>query len=404
MNTRMACRRLSRYVVTGVVLGGLAATVGCTAADNAINNAEQLASGCNEFSGGPSAVAGLSIDGDTKAFVVASANLVSIVDQGEKAVLDACIGIDHDLGVEDTWSAKAPSGGGAPDDEVTEACDRAAAKIKSVIATAQAQCSLYVSGGECTVDEDAQVKCESGCTSKETCQPGDITTLCSPAQLTGECDGDCKAGAVCEGNAQAAAQCNGACAADCTGMCDSTPCNGTHCGGVCVGTCDGECTVAASAQVSCGASVDCRGGCSVEYKAPKCETTVTPPTCNVSQSCQSSCKSTVETTSVCTPPGASLECTGQVSADVDAVVATVKKNLPPLVALVKAKGKLAVDAANEVVTTGKVVASNVTRIGGKAVACAGDAVTADASAAASLNVSVNASTTVSGACGGSSQS
>jgi hypothetical protein len=112
----------------------------------------------------------------------------------------------------------------------------------------------------------------------------------------------------------------------------------------------------------------------------------------------------VETTSVCTPPGASLECSGTVSADVNAVIATVKKNLPPLVALVQAKGQLAVDAANEVVATGKVVAAHVTTIGGKAVACAGSAVTADASAAASLNVTVNASTNVSNSCGGRSAS
>jgi hypothetical protein len=405
MMTHIAYGRASGCIVAASLIGVVACAGGCTAADNAVNDVEGLTSGCSEFSGGPSAVSSLSIDGDTKAFVEASANLVVLVNEGEKSVLQACIGIDQDLGVTDTWSAKAPANGAAPDAEVTEACNQAAAKIKAVLtADAQAQCALYVSGGECKVDEDAQVRCESSCSSKETCQPGDITTLCSPAKLTGECDGSCNASAACEGTVQAAAQCNGSCAADCTGMCDSTPCNGTHCGGVCVGTCDGDCTIAAGAQVSCGANVDCRGGCSVAYKAPECETTVTPPVCNVSQSCQSSCKSSVETTSVCTPPGASLECSGTVSADVSAVIATVKKNLPPLVALVQAKGQLAVDAANEVVTTGKVVAANVTTIGGKAVACAGSAVTADASAAASLNVSVNASTNVSNSCGGRSAS
>jgi hypothetical protein len=400
MISRIAYGRASGCIVAASLIGVVASAGGCSA----VNDVEGLTSGCSEFSGGPSAVNSLSIDGDTKAFVEASANLVTLVDDGEKSVLQACIGIDTDLGVTDTWSAKAPARGAAPDAEVTEACNQAAGKIKAVLSAAQAQCSLYVSGGQCTVDEEAQVKCESSCSSKETCQPGDITTLCTPAKLTGECDGSCNASAVCEGTTQVAAQCNGSCAADCTGMCDSTPCNGTHCAGVCVGTCDGDCTIATSAQIGCGANVDCRGGCSVAYKAPKCETTVTPPTCSVSQSCQSSCKSNVETTSVCTPPGASLECTGTVSADVTAIIATVKKNLPPLIALVEAKGQLAVDAANEVITTGKVVAGNVTKIGGKAVACAGDAVTADSSAAASLNVSVNASTNVSNSCGGRSGS
>ncbi|HLK40106.1 MAG TPA: hypothetical protein VKU41_25295 [Polyangiaceae bacterium] len=389
------------------MMAAAASNGGCSAAKNAISNAEGLASGCDEFKNGASSVSSLSIDGDTKAFVSASANLVAIVNTAEADVLNACIGICKDLGVADTWSAKAPSNHGAPDDEVTEACTQAANKIHAVLsADAQLQCSLYISGGQCTVDENAQVSCESSCTGMTTCQPGDITTLCSPAQLTGECDGSCNADAVCEGNAQTAAQCTGACEAECEGMCDSTPCHGTHCAGVCAGKCSGDCKVAADAQVNCGANVNCRGGCSVAYKAPKCETTVTPPSCKVSESCQASCKSTVEVTSQCTPPGASLECTGSanVSADVQAVIDTVKKNLPPIVELVKAKGQLALDAANQVVTTGNIVAHDATNLGGKAVACAGAAVSADASAAASLNVSVNASASVSSSCGGPGKS
>jgi hypothetical protein len=333
---------------------------------------------------------------------MATANLVALVDDGEQAVLTACIGIDRDLGVNDTWSAKAPKGGAHPDDEVTEACHRASAKISAVLSLAQAQCTLFVSPAHCTVDEQAEVKCESACSSKETCTPGDITTLCSPAELTGECEGQCKAHATCEGRADAEAQCTGSCALDCDGQCDGVAIHQKHCGGMCEGMCDGDCTVADTAQVSCGSKVHCRGGCTVALTSPECETTVTPPVCSVSKTCQSSCKSSVETTSSCEPAGVSLECNGTVTADVNAVVATVKKNLPPLVALVQVKGQLALDAANEVVTTGKVVADNVTTLSGKAVACAGTAVSADASAASSLNVSVNASASVSGSVGGPS--
>ncbi len=153
-------------------------------------------------------------------------------------------------------------------------------------------------------------------------------------------------------------------------------------------------------MVNCGANVNCRGGCSVAYKAPKCETTVTPPMCKVSQTCQASCTSNVEAKAVCTPPSVSLECDGTVSADVQAVVDTVKKNLPPIILLVQTQGKLVVDAANQVVATGKVVADQVTSLGGKAIACAGKAVQADADASASLSVSVQASASVSGSCKG----
>ncbi|MGH7436030.1 MAG: hypothetical protein ACRENE_10190 [Polyangiaceae bacterium] len=408
MHTHDACRsrrtlRLCSGPLVALLLAApLFATGGCSAAENAVNNAEGLASGCNELSGGPSSVQSLSIDGDTKAFVVATANLVALVDDGEKTVLGACIGIDHDLGVNDTWSAKAPKSGAAPDDEVTEACRQASLKIRAVLTEAQAQCSLFVSPAHCTVDEEAEVKCESACTSKESCQPGDITTLCTPAELTGECDGECKAHATCEGRADAETLCTGTCATDCDGQCDGAQIHQRHCAGMCEGMCDGDCTVADSAHVSCGSNVHCRGGCTVAYKAPECETTVTPPVCSVSQTCQASCKSTVETTSSCEPAGVSLECNGTVAADVDTVVATVKKNLPPLITLVQAKGQLAADAASQVVTTGKVVADSVTTLSGKAVACAGSAVTADANAAASLNVSVNASASVSGSAGGPS--
>jgi hypothetical protein len=390
--------------LTGIAVAVTMANGGCSAVDEAASNLKQASEGCDEFSGGESSVASLSIDGDTKAFVTASANLVAVADKAEGEVLASCIAIDQDLHVTDTWSAK-KGDGGSSDPEVAEACTQAAHKIKTVLlAEASSACQLVVSRGYCTVDEQEQVKCESSCTSAATCQPGDITTLCTPAELTGECDGTCKAGAVCEGTVTAQAQCNGSCEGDCTGMCDSNPCHGTHCRGTCAGTCTGQCTLSTDAQVNCGANVNCRGGCSVAYRAPKCETTVTPPSCNVSQTCQASCTSDVESKTTCTPPSTSLECTGTVSADLQAVIDTVRKNLPPIVLLVQTQGKLVLDAASQVVTTGKLVADNATRLGGKALACAGTSVMADANAAESMNVTVQASTNVSMSCGGPSGS
>jgi hypothetical protein len=390
--------------LAGFAVATATANGGCSAIDEAASNIQQASEGCDEFTGGESSVARLSIDGDTKAFVTASANLVAVADKAESEVLASCIAIDGDLRVADTWSAK-KGDGGSSDAEVTEACMQAANKIKAVLlAEASAGCQLVVSRGYCTVDEQEQVKCESSCTGAVTCQPGDITTLCTPAELTGECDGTCNAGAVCEGTETAQAQCQGSCEGDCTGMCDSNPCHGTHCKGECAGTCTGQCTLSSEAVVNCGADVDCRGGCSVAYKAPKCETTVTPPSCKVSQTCQASCASNVESKTTCTRPGTSLECTGTVSADLQAVIDTVKKNLPPIVLLVQTQGKLVLDAANQVVATGNLVAERVTTLGGKSLACAGTAVKADGSAAASLNATVQASGNVSMSCGGPSAS
>jgi hypothetical protein len=396
-----------RSYVPALLIAGSLVTVavssgGCTAVGDAVSNVEQASSGCDEFNAGESSISKLSIDGDTRAFVTASANLVAVATSTEIEVLDACKAIDKDLKVPDTWSALAPDAG-APDAETQEACGAAAKKIDAILtADAGAGCELVISGGHCTVDVEAQATCESTCTGMTSCTPGDITTECTPAEVTGECDGSCKANATCEGTVQTQAQCTGACEGECEGMCDATACHGRHCAGMCEGKCSGDCKLAADAQASCGANVNCRGGCSVAYKAPKCETTVTPPACKSSETCQASCKSNVEAKSECTPPGVSLECSATVSAEVQAVIDTVKANLPKIVLFVQSQSKIVLDAANQVVTTGKIVADHVTTLGGKEIACAGAAVQADANASVSLNASFKASGDVSKSCHGPS--
>ena len=155
-------------------------------------------------------------------------------------------------------------------------------------------------------------------------------------------------------------------------------------------------------MVSCGAMVNCKGGCSVAYKAPKCEAKVTPPMCNASASCKASCQSNAEVKATCTPPAATLECSASASADVMAVITTVKTNLPAILAGFQTQGKLALDAALQVKTTGAAVISSVTSLGGKALACATVGAEASVKASASVNVSVMASASVSGSCGGPS--
>jgi hypothetical protein len=393
-------RSVSASVLTGAIVVMAMANGGCSAAKDAVSNVEQASQPCDEFGQGDTAIANLSIDGDTRAFVQASANLVAVASTAETAVLNACIAIDQDLQIPDTWTAM-KADGGSSDAETTEACTQASNKIQAVLTgNASAGCELVISRGYCTIDAQAQASCESTCTGMSSCTAGDVTMSCTPAELTGQCNGDCTAGASCEGSATAVAQCQGSCEADCTGMCDSNPCMAKHCTGVCEGMCTGQCQVAANAKVMCGANVNCRGGCDVAYVAPKCETTVTPPNCTVSETCKASCTSNVEEKAVCTQPGASLECSGTISSDLQAVMDTVKKNLPSIVLLVQTQSKLVLDAANQVATTGQVVGNEVTSLGGKAISCAGKAVSADVDATASLNVSVNASAKVSGSCGG----
>jgi hypothetical protein len=442
--------------VPGLVLAGSVAMLaltngGCSAA----NTIAGAAGGCDEFKGGASSVASLSIDGSTKAFVGAAADLEAIVTGPmgmEVSVMNACIAIDKDLGVTDSWSAMAPTDGSAPDNELKEACNQATTKINAILmagASAQVTCNLSVSGGQCTVDASVQADCQGKCTGAANCTPPDVTVACDPGQLSGQCSGMCNASATCEGSASVAANCQGSCEADCQGTCtpgmaptvhcegtcmgnctgtctasggtgmmvNAAACSGTcsgtcsaacmytpgkpaHCDGSCTGTCTGNCKLDANAMVSCGAMVNCKGGCSVMYTAPKCEGEIKPPMCNADANCQASCQGHAEATATCTKPTVTLECDGTATADITKLIATLQTNLPAIVAAVQTQGPLAVKAVGHVFATGSAVVSSAGSIGGKALACATAAASASVKAQASISVSVSASASVSGAAGG----
>jgi hypothetical protein len=442
----MTNRKGFRYV-PGVVLAASVAAMavtsgGCSSTNSPLGNA-----GCSEFSGGSSSIASLSIDAKTKAFVQAGADFVAVSTSMETAVFNACKGIDTDLGVMDTWSAMS-----GLDNQTMEACSQAQAKISAVLnaqASAQASCTLAVSGGGCTVDVNAQANCEATCSGMASCTPPDVTVVCDPGQLSGQCSGNCSAMATCEGTAMVAAQCQGSCEADCQGTC--TPgtaptvhcegtcmgkcvgtCNGTatgsggmancsgtcsgtcdaactytagkpaHCDGSCKGSCTGNCKLDANASINCGANVSCKGGCSVMYTAPKCEGDVKPPMCTSDVNCQGSCQAHAEATAMCTPPSAKLECSASAmgSADIQKLVATVQTNLPALIEAIQTQGQIAIKAGEAVAATGGAVVQSAGSLGVKAVACATAAVQASVQASASVNVSVMASANVSGSCGG----
>jgi hypothetical protein len=424
-------------LLAGAVFVGAVANGGCSSTNPADAS-------CDEFSAGGNAVASLQINGKVKAFVQAASDLQTIATKMETDVLAACIAIDTDLGVTDTWSAKS-----SKDDQLTEACNQASTKINAILqagVAAQVTCGLSMSGGECTVDAQAQVNCEGQCKADVSCQEPDITVRCSPGDLSVQCSGNCTANATCEGSATAKANCQGTCSADCSGECDVTAqapsvncqgtcsgkCTGTcdgnsasgvacagvckgkcdanctytggvqaHCEGSCKGTCTGDCKIDANAKVQCGGNVSCKGGCDVQGTAPKCEGKLTPPKCQGDANCQASCSSSAQASAKCTAPTVALECQGTVSSDLQKLIATLQKNLPNILLAAQAEGKLAIDAAGTVVTTGGAVVSAAGSFGLKELACAQAAVAATASASASVNVSFHASASVSGSASGS---
>jgi hypothetical protein len=430
-------KRGSKFVPVAVIAGAvglLAMSNGCSAVSNAVGAAQ----GCDEFQGGASSIASLSLDAKTTAFVSAAANLQTLATSMETAVYTSCKGIATDLGVTDSWSAMS-----GLDAQTTEACNQASTKVTSILTAAQSAgvvVTLSVSGGECQVNASAQESCEASCQASASCTEPSITVRCSPGDLSGQCSGTCNAMATCEGSVSAEANCQGTCAADCDGSCTGSAsatvdcngtctgnCNGTcggtsqttgtcsgtcegkcdamctaaagvklHCSGTCSGKCTGSCTLAAQSTIMCGASVNCRGGCSVAYTAPTCEGKLTPPMCQGDASCQGSCSGSAELTAMCTPPTVSLEVVGTASSDLMALVTTIQTNLPAIILAFKTQGPLAADGAQAVVTAAGQVGGELTSLTGKALACATVAVQATASASASVNVSVMASASVSG--------
>jgi hypothetical protein len=446
----MMNRKGFKYVPGFLLAGSVAAVALTNGGCSAVTTLEGAAQGCDEF---PGSVGTLQLGGDAQAFVQAGADVVALANKMEGGVLTACEGIDADLMVTDTWTAMGPMAmGGSTDNEMTEACHQASVAISGILqgsAGAQADCSLSVSAGQCQVSASAEATCEGQCSASGSCTPPDVTVACQAGDLSGQCSAMCEANATCEGSATVEAQCQGSCEADCTGNCvpgtlpkvhcegtcmgnctgtctamggtgmmvQSATCTGTcsgdcdaecdytpgtpaHCEGTCQGTCNGNCKITATGGVSCSGMATCRGGCSVMVTAPQCEGQIKPAMCNASADCQASCSSHASLTATCTPPSAHLECSASASANVQTLVTTLSKNLPPIISAVQTQGPLAAQATANLATTGAAVVGDIGSASGKALACAEAAVSAAASASVSINVTVMASASVSGSCGG----
>jgi hypothetical protein len=260
----------------------------------------------------------------------------------------------------------------------------------------------------CTLDFEAEAACEKSCSAQ--CDPGTVETRCDPAQLSVQCQGACAAQSFCEGTVTTETTCEGSCEAECTGHCSGTcvdeqghktdddpNCHGkctTHCSG----KCNGRCKIDQTTGVTCGAGVSCKGGCTTSYTSPKCESEFTPPKCTVDASCLSQCHAQAVANATCTPPTVKLLADTTVSADVGKLVATIDKNLPPLIDTAESQAHIAVDVAEELKTSGQAIASSSGNLSGQSLACSGAAVQSLGSASATLSVSTQAGASVTQDC------
>src|ERR1019366_7606319 len=133
-------RSVPGALMAGAIVAIASANGGCSAAStatNALNNAEQATSSCDEFTSGGDAVGMLSIDGDTKAFVTASASLDAIAKYAETDGYGACKHVCGGLKTADASTGK--ENGADGDAAVPEACHQASVKISGPL-TADAGC------------------------------------------------------------------------------------------------------------------------------------------------------------------------------------------------------------------------------------------------------------------------
>jgi hypothetical protein len=144
-------------------------------------------------------------------------------------------------------------------------------------------------------------------------------------------------------------------------------------------------------------NVTCKGGCTVAYKEPRCETELTPPSCQVDVDCEAGCRAQASFAADCVPP------TVTVSGSIDlADAAALVAHLPSLVNGALIQGVLLAEAAIEVSQAYPPAAKAVAGLPQCLVFFAGDmvaAANASVKAATTVDVSVQASVSVTASAG-----
>jgi hypothetical protein len=328
-----------------------------------------------------------------ESFQLAVDALVKVSGEVKANIGGACIAIANDLGA---MGVPADMGADTPDEDVTTACDLAAAQIDAAI-MAGGSISIQVIGGQCSVKAEAQLSCEASCSVEGECTPGSVEARCDPGELSGSCSAECSGSCtVTSGSVACEGSCSGTCSGTCMGTCESEDGMG-NCAGKCEGSCMGECTGTCEVvppTAMCEGS--CKGGCSVEYTAPKCEAELTPPMCNLDADCQAGCEGQANLEAECTPPQIVIEGNTE-------LVATLEANLPAIFLLFEVQGELILDSAVEIGDKAVGVFDGVVSDAGCALqygAEIGAKFSGAVTASASVSVSVNASASVGGSASG----
>ncbi|MFZ5890523.1 MAG: hypothetical protein ACOY0T_05585 [Myxococcota bacterium] len=305
------------------------------------------------------------------AFVAATADLVNVSITMERLAADACLRMGRDLGVPDTQMR--PVGDPRqqrPGAEAHAACGVVSQRIDEIL-RAGVQVRASAQPPHCQASVDAKAQCEGRC--NVDVDPGEIVAQCEPARLSGFCQGRC------------IGQCDGNCQGDCQGQCSARDASG-RCVGRCQGTCNGGC------------DASCHARCEGQWQAPQCQGYVRPP--SVDADCKASCSARANFQAHCQPGHVNVQ-TSQNTELVARLVATLQANLPDLIRAEVGLGKRLVGDARAVVQIGSTLPRTLGNAGAEAMACVAAASSATFTASARIDVSIQASASVTSRVGAS---
>ncbi len=362
-------RRLACFAAVASV--GALSGVGCSALLGEQGAAIAGAAACPEWASGNAIGATFTdnaeLNADVAVFVQAAADLRGLVNEIEGEVVAACRGIGANIGVSAEAMKPKDGVGGA----MEGACNPVSARIDEILkASANVKLDVGFTPPSCKVSADVSAQCAGQCKVEVT--PAEIVAKCSPAELSGTCEGTCQG------------QCDGVCNGTCNGTCSAKDAQG-NCVGSCDGTCNGTC------------EATCHAKCDGEWKAPRCETSVTGPSAKAD--CMAACQARADIKASCEPPAVTASVDAAAAAELKTLAASLRAHLPALINAQVRLGKQLAGDVKVLVKAGQHLKGELGDAGGKAVACVGAAVSGLADVSVKVNVSVKVSASVSGKVG-----
>jgi hypothetical protein len=309
-----------------------------------------------------------SVKGQFAALAQASGDLSGAASDMLTEVGNSCRAIAIDLGATDAEQTAAEAK--SAQDSVGEWCNLASAKITASLGGVKL--TIKAEAPKCEASFKAEASCQGSCSVDGKCDVNATPPTCEGGKLEVSCSGKCDVTATapkisckgsctgkCEGScvAQGGVQCNGTCEGTCTGntaagtasgKCEGT-CNGkcsvTAPGVQCTGQCDGQCDAACEATPG-SASVQCDGQCSAKATPISCKGGTLKASCQVDAKCDANCKASAQAKAECTPGQLTIDGTG--GDKIQAVIDTLKLNLPRLLLAIKVRGEAVVNATGSI--------------------------------------------------------